>query len=251
MLRRFLIDKEVGETPLQALERARLRKHIPAHLPMAYAGRLDPMASGKLLILVGDECKKQAEYHALDKEYVVEVLLGIESDTGDVLGITKEGPEIHPSKDAIREVLKEFVGLYRAPYPAYSSKTVDGKPLFQWTLEKRLNEIEVPLQDGTIRDVRFKGMRNVTNPWLLQYVQEKIGLLATAPEESKALGRDFRKEEVLASWRQVLTRERYVVVKIRVRTSSGVYMRTLAQDIGKKLGTSALALSIRRTKILL
>ena len=81
-----VVEKAVGETPLQALERFRALHGELDQIPMAYAGRLDPMASGKLLILIGEECKQQERYHALDKEYEFEVLFGIGSDTGDVLG---------------------------------------------------------------------------------------------------------------------------------------------------------------------
>ena len=80
-------QKALGETPLVATERLRRERHIPRTTPLAYAGRLDPMATGTLLILIGDECKKQTKYHALDKVYTVELLIGIHSDSGDVLGI--------------------------------------------------------------------------------------------------------------------------------------------------------------------
>jgi len=251
MVRRFLLDKKVGETPLAALERARKHRRIAPEVPLAYAGRLDPMASGKLLILVGDECKRQTEYHALDKEYEVEVLLGLGSDTGDILGIIEKGP-VPVSVGDVRKLLPSFVGPYTSPYPAYSSKTVEGKPLFQWTLEGRLNEIEVPLQTGHLRRIEYKGMRRISSASLMRYVEKKIGTLVPVLEASKALGRDFRKVEALASWKKALgPDERLRIVKIRVRTSAGVYMRTLAEDIGNRLGTRALALSIRRTRIYL
>lgn len=242
----FLLEKRVGETPLQALERARRSRHIALEVPMSYAGRLDPMASGKLLVLVGEECKDQQKYHALDKEYVVEVVLGLGSDTGDVLGLVEDGAPVFPSAKEVKEVLVSFVGPYRSPYPLFSSKTVEGKPLFQWTLEGE--EVEAPLQEGTIRSVQFCGMRKIGTDALIRYVGKKIGTLAPVTEESKALGRDFRKKDALASWERI--REgRFPIVKIKVRTSAGVYMRTLAGDIGEKLGTRGLALSIRRIRI--
>ena len=250
MRKTFVMDKKVGETPFQAIERARTQRRIPSLVPLAYAGRLDPMASGKLLVLVGEECKRQKEYHALDKEYVVEVLLGISSDTGDVLGLTDVHADVSPTQEDIKKALSSFVGPYQSPYPRFSSKTVDGKPLFQWTLEEA--PVEVPLQHGTIHHISYKGIRRVSAKWLAEYVEKKIGTLAPVLEESKALGRDFRKEEVLHRWNEILPPDGvHHVLKMRVRTSAGVYMRTLAEDIGKKLGTSALALSIRRTKIFL
>ena len=54
------------------------------------------MASGKLLILIGDECKNQKKYFGLDKEYEFEVLFGVESDTGDVLGLISKSKGSNP-----------------------------------------------------------------------------------------------------------------------------------------------------------
>lgn len=41
----------------------------------------------------------------------------------------------------------------------------------------------------------------------------------------------------------------YPELKIKVHCSSGTYIRTLAEDIGKKLGTGAYLTALRRTKI--
>ena len=86
------VNKQPGETPLEALARYRAtRPDLVATTPMTYAGRLDPMASGTLLVLVGDECKNKDAYLGLDKEYEIEVLFGISTDTQDALGIATLG----------------------------------------------------------------------------------------------------------------------------------------------------------------
>ncbi len=137
-----VLDKKVGETPLFLAEKFRSENSWVGDKKLAYAGRLDPMASGKLLVLVGDECKRQEKYFALDKEYTFEVLLGFSSDTGDVLGMAtqdKHSPTI--PNDQLKGVTEKFTGNLSMPFPVYSSKTVKGKPLFLWTLENRLEEI--------------------------------------------------------------------------------------------------------------
>ena len=58
---------------------------------MGYAGRLDPMAEGVLLILVDEENKKIGQYMGFDKEYTAEFVLGFSSDSNDVLGIAENG----------------------------------------------------------------------------------------------------------------------------------------------------------------
>ena len=53
---------------------------------MTYAGRLDPMASGLLIVLAGEETKNKEKYLNLDKEYLFEVLFGFKTVTYDFLG---------------------------------------------------------------------------------------------------------------------------------------------------------------------
>ena len=55
----IILEKEVGQTPLQAVEIYKAKHPEFAEIPMAYAGRLDPMASGKLLILDREEREDQ------------------------------------------------------------------------------------------------------------------------------------------------------------------------------------------------
>lgn len=86
------IYKNAGETPLEAIGRIRDKFPDFSAEKMTYAGRLDPLAEGVLLILVGEECKNKAEYLGLDKEYEVEFLLEFKTDTGDVMGMIKSSP---------------------------------------------------------------------------------------------------------------------------------------------------------------
>lgn len=104
-----LLHKAVGQTPLEVLELWRQTKPELKNTPLAYAGRLDPMAEGVLLVLIGDECKKQTEYHHLDKEYEFEVLFGLASDSGDVLGLINEnGDKIVTTEKNYRYLSKPY-----------------------------------------------------------------------------------------------------------------------------------------------
>ena len=133
---KILLLKPVGETPLECLKRFKIENPEYQSLPMTYAGRLDPMAEGLLLLLVGEECKKKDDYLYLPKEYEIEVLFGFETDTRDILGkiMKVENKSEIFSKEKISETL-EFVKNLPQKYPAYSSKTFEGKPLWQWARE--------------------------------------------------------------------------------------------------------------------
>ena len=246
-------NKSVGQTPLQVVELYRKEAGLSADTPLAYAGRLDPMADGTMLILIGEECKRQERYHHLDKAYRFQILFGFESDTMDVLGLADAAPRHpHPTEEEVKKTLAPFIGNNEFPYPLFSSKTVRGKPLHTWTLEKRLDEIEIPTKHSTIYALRLCGLSTKPYETLTQELFEKINSIPPVTAPRKALGKDFRREAVRARWRALLDaspKEAYSIATVYCEASSGTYMRTLAQEIARRLGTGGLAYAITRTKI--
>jgi tRNA pseudouridine(55) synthase len=272
----IFIYKNEGETPLEALSRLRVEKPEFKDAVLTYAGRLDPMAEGVLLVLVNEENKNREQYLNLDKEYEVEVLFGVGTDTGDVLGKVLEfssfetsgslrstrsfllktrsvgspvanqsllqEPDI--SQSEIQELLNTFAGHFTQSYPNYSSKTVNGKPLFQWVREGRLSEIEIPTKQVEIYSIEQIGESRMMGKEVLEQVENRI---------AKVNG-DFRQQEILESWREELKEkmeQEFHLIKIKVSCSSGTYMRTLAENIGNSIGVSALAWRIIRTKVVI
>lgn len=246
-----LLKKEVGETPLQTLEEWRVTRPDLENTPMAYAGRLDPMASGQLLILIGEECKKQAEYHNLDKEYSVGVLFGASSDSGDVLGLINEG--IHPviEEAELIEVMQKLIGDVELPYPIFSSKTVQGKPLHTWAMEGRLDEIKIPTRKSRIHKLELNKITTLSRLEVAEKSLSKIELIPPVTDPRKALGNDFRRPLVRESWAQFKNSgepsDVFYLADITCTCSSGTYMRTLAEIIAEKFNTEGLAFSIHRS----
>ncbi|MEK7511212.1 MAG: hypothetical protein AAB582_03180 [Patescibacteria group bacterium] len=253
MKARVIIEKKIGETPLEALSAWKVANPIYANIPASYAGRLDPIASGKLLILLGDECKKQDRYTGLDKEYEVEVLLDCGSDTGDVLGLPLYvGKETHPATREVASVLSSVSGTHPLPYPAFSSKTVNGKPLFLHSLEGTIDTIEIPVHDETIYRIKLLERIEVSKDSLLARIDALVSSAPRSDEPSKVLGADFRQDTIRAQWTDLfasMPTRTFTILRLRATCASGTYMRTLAERIGKELGTNGLALSIHRTKI--
>ena len=243
------IYKNEGETPLECLERFRVEQPIYKDAVLSYAGRLDPMAEGVMLVLVDEENKNREKYLSLDKTYEVEILFGVKTDTGDILGKVEEVRNVSTEKD-VNEVLQSFVGPFVQKYPSYSSKTVDGKPLFQWAREGRLGEIEIPERISEIYSIELLDKRFLSAEDIIVQVRERI---------AKVKG-DFRQEEIMASWEAVslpsvqesaksakmLKMPEGRIIRIQVKCSSGTYMRTLAEKVAEKLDTIGLAWSINR-----
>lgn len=238
----IVMDKKVGETPLEALERVRREYRIAATVPMTYAGRLDPLASGVLVLLIGDECKTKDRYTALDKEYEFEVLFGVATDTGDVLGLTQETGVYDEviSVESYQYCAERLVGKHLLEYPAYSSQPVSGKPLFMWAREDRLGEIDIPSREMEVGLAEFLGRSEVTSTQLLQRITQYISLVQG----------DFRQKEIVTQWTRVLGVDRvFQIGKFRITCQSGTYVRALIGEIGKWVGVPTLAYSIRRTRV--
>lgn len=231
------IYKKIGETPLEALKRLSLEMPEIKGLPMTYAGRLDPMAEGELLVLLGEECKKKDEYLGLDKEYEFEMLFGFKTDTYDLLGVANKFD--FNKKDVLDNLENEImsrVGGFSQKYPPFSSKTVDGIPLFQKT--KNGEDYESPEKDVEIYKTEFLGFREIKGENLLSLIKEKIFLVTG----------DFRQEEIIKKWENILRGEEekyFLIAKARIHCSSGTYVRSLVND----LSFPATTFSISRTKI--
>ncbi|MFN3187982.1 MAG: hypothetical protein ACK42D_00330 [Candidatus Paceibacteria bacterium] len=258
LLKYVVLNKKVGETPLSCAEAWRATAS-PAYqnLPLSYAGRLDPMASGKLLILIGEECKQQEKYHALDKRYEFSVLLGVSSDTADVLGRISEFSDTSiptPKLTDINQAVMELTGAVSLPYPHFSAKTVQGKPLHVWTLEGRLNEITIPTQSSIIYKISCTKVESKTRTQIFKEAMTKINSIPPVTDERKTLGNDFRRVDVRADWELFLNagdpNDTFPILNISCISSSGTYMRSLAEVIGQHLGNlPSLAYGIHRTHI--
>lgn len=243
----ILFEKREGETPLQTLERMRAERGISMDTPLTYAGRLDPMASGVLLVLVGDECKNRSAYDGLDKEYEFGVLLGVSSDTGDILGLVRHFPiPAIPSDAGARSVGKRIEGPWTMPYPLLSSKPVRGRPLLEHALKGAVVQEEAPTKDVRIYSCELIGSTRVSLSACAREAEERIR--AFHPPKSEIPGSDFRKREVCESWRRIPDGDS-VILSFKARVSSGTYIRALAPRIAREFGTSGIAWSIRRVMI--
>ena len=249
----IILDKKIGQTPLEVLEAWRQNYPDLANTPMAYAGRLDPMASGKLLVLIGEECKQQESYHGLDKTYLFSVLFGVSSDSGDVLGLLTEAGNKNISMITIEKAIHPLIGPIELTYPIFSSRTVLGKPLHTWTLEGRLSEINIPTKKSTIYELTLTNLEQKTRDLIVAEASHKIESIPRVTDPKKALGNDFRRPDIRKSWLEFSQTgsedDLFSIATFTCTASSGTYMRSLAEAIAKKVTSTGLAFYIHRTEI--
>ena len=231
--------KNRGETPLECLERFKKNNSEYKEERMTYAGRLDPLAGGLLLVIVGNEYKNKENYLKLDKEYELDILLGFATDSYDLLGkVTKiaEKSFTYDVKD-FSAILNTFVKKFKQKYPPYSSK------YFAKARSGELNEEEISEKEVEIKSIKFLDKKIISKNDLEKYINESILLV----------NGDFRQGEILNIWSQIfrqdLKSKTFPIISLRVSCTSGTYMRSLANSIGEIIGIPALALMIKRTKI--
>ena len=208
---------------------------------LSYMGRLDPMAEGVMLVLVGGENKEREKYLNMEKEYEFEVLFGFSTDTFDLLGLVTDFSKsnLELEEDLLKKEMESFKGVRNQIYPPYSSKTVAGKPLFEYARAGELHEIKMPARAVEIFDIALLGKYEISKDELLRSILDKV---------NKVKG-DFRQEEIIARWKEALAKTKasqFIIAKIRMHSSSGTYARSVAVELGRKLSLLALAYSIKR-----
>lgn len=242
------IYKPRGTTPLNAINRLREKYPKYSHTILSYAGRLDPMAEGVLPILIGKENKFRQKYLSFDKTYYFEVLLGVSTDTNDVLGVVENDllstktSSIKVAENQIEAVIKKMVGKQAQPYPAFSSKTVNGKPLWQWAREGKLSQIKAPSRTIEIFSLSLLSISNI---------QVKNYYKKTIQEIDKLKG-DFRQKQVIKSWKEwsnTTQLNTLPILHLRAKCTTGTYVRSLSRSIGQSLEIDSLACRIVREQV--
>ena len=124
----------------QRSRRAR-RKDKRLEVKIGHGGTLDPMATGVLILGVGEGTKQLQKFLECTKTYEATVLFGAATDTYDVLGkVLKKGRFEHLTKEHVENALTQFRGKIMQRPPLYSALRVQGKRLYEYAREGK----EVP-----------------------------------------------------------------------------------------------------------
>lgn len=234
--------KPVAFTPLEVIQKLKMQIPEYANETISYAGRLDPMAEGVLVLLMGEENKKRKEYEDLVKVYDAEIVLGLKTDSFDGMGLVTGVSSQGVSREKIESTLMGMVGGFDQAYPPYSSRTVGGKPLYWWVRHNKLGEIKIPSKNVEIFSISDCEFENVSSGKMVEVLSPKI----------KSISGDFRQEEILHEWKVFAGENKdtqFVKISFEIAVSSGTYIRAIAQDLGERLGTGAFLFSLVRTKV--
>lgn len=244
----FLHYKRRYQTCLQMLDEVRREFEVLRHEKMSYAGVLDPMAEGWVPILVGKaENQNRLQHTQSAKEYKVGILLGIQTDSNDLMGIVErfENKNLRKAEILFEVVrrLEEFPSSYNQKVSAFANKKYRSKPLWWY----KLNEVDLPEEALVERSVQILdgeivSMQEITREYL---VEEIVAM-------SEVFGESFRMPRVVPSWGKFFEEvimESFVVLEVRMVVSKGFFVREFVRDMSIETGVPMCVHTLKRTKV--
>ena len=204
----LLLDKPAGISSAGVIRRL---KHRFKFSKIGHAGTLDPMATGLLVVLLGNATKLQSLFLESDKTYTGSIRIGLRTDTDDICGVVLEKDcelsfLVKNSTDYwCEEIKRQFSGIQLQRPPDVSAVKVNGERSYKRVRAGR----SVELKEREVR-IEFASL-----------------------EFDNALEGD-------------LSSISHIDLRYEIACSKGTYVRSLARDIGAFLGSCASLASIRR-----
>jgi tRNA pseudouridine55 synthase len=207
----LLLDKPQGCSSNHILQKV---KRLFGAAKAGHTGSLDPLATGMLPVCFGEATKISAFLLDSDKRYHVKCQLGVSTATGDAEGeVTETQDASFITGQDVKAVLPAFIGEIAQIPPMYSALKHNGERLYK--LARQGIEVERKPRNVTIYDIK--------------YISLSINDL---PEND-----------------QPINNQKRVILELEVSCSKGTYVRTLVEDIAKKLNSCAHITALRRLSV--
>ena len=229
----------MGITPLQALLLFRKQSGFILPESLCYAGRLDPLAEGLLPIVEGKNLKLKDSILALPKLYRAEILIGASTDSGDLLGeVIAQDESVSLSANSIKLIVENLKGEHELAMPRYNSISISRNSIIALAGSELLPEKIVRMMNCL--DVVFIGQKRIL-------ISEVLNKLLLAKER---LDGNFRHETIQKSWEAVgKTKRDFEVLELEFLVTSGTYIRSLAEYMGKLLSVPTCLFSLVRERV--
>jgi tRNA pseudouridine55 synthase len=226
----IILDKPFGlgsTRAVSAVKRA-LREVGEPKTKVGHGGTLDPLASGVLPIAIGEATKLAGRMLDATKSYEFTIRFGEETDTLDAEGEVIVRRDVRPTLKQIEAVLTRFTGEIEQVPPAYSALKVGGKAAY--ARARAGEEVELRPRRVTVRALQIlpgtgRGTSEAGGGVEGGQIDPSASANALPPPRS---GEDF--------------------VTLTATVSKGTYIRSLARDIARALGTVGHVSYLRRTR---
>ena len=224
----LILDKSrgLGSTQAVAAVKRVLREGGYPKVKVGHGGTLDPLAEGVLPIALGEATKLAGRMLDARKTYVFTVQFGEETDTLDAEGEVTARSDHFPPLAAVAAILPHFTGAIEQAPPAYSALKIAGRRAYD---RARAGEaVEPEGRPVTVHSLSLHGSHRASSA----EIESAFATTAGRPDPF-----DPRMPLELAD-----------SVTLVAEVSKGTYVRSLARDIARALGTLGQVTYLRRTK---
>lgn len=225
------------------------------NLKVGHAGTLDPLATGVLLVCIGNATKKAEELQSHDKEYIAGITFGATTPSYDLeKEIDRMYPYGHVTEEAVRKALPDFLGEQEQIAPLFSAKSVDGVRAYEMARKlyrerhaaAGMHSINPAAGTAAAMDTAAEGLIrasriNISDISLIEFRPEGKTPAAEAADASE----DRRNLRINVTDNSRLHLPEALV---RITCSKGTYIRAFARDLGEALGTGAHLSSLIRSR---
>jgi len=225
----LLVDKPLAWTSFDVVNKIRYlltRRLGIKKLKVGHAGTLDPLATGLLILCVGEYTRRIEEFQAMPKTYTGTITFGATTPSSDLeKALDMTYPTAHLTDEILQKAKQQFIGHILQIPPVFSAVKVDGRRLFKNA--RTGEEVVLPERPVHIESFEIGQLRPVaTHPHATPPVMiSKKGVpIMLHPDYVEGLQIDFQ-----------------------VVCSKGTYIRSLAHDLGQAVGSGAYLSSLRRT----
>ena len=246
---------------IRKLKYAAIRHFGKKNLKVGHAGTLDPLATGVLLVCIGNACKRAQELQDHDKEYIARIRFGATTPSYDLeKEVDRRFPYEHITADAVRAALPAFLGEQEQVAPLFSAKSVDGVRAYELarklykagntaaidaaaleTLHRsRITIGELELLEYTAgTDIPESSLRDPSHSQRSSSGSGPLPLMR--PRVATDSGTSVPAEKTASSRINVADTAGLGLPEatIRIACSKGTYIRAFARDLGETLGSGA------------
>ena len=258
---------------IRKLKYAAIKHFGKKNLKVGHAGTLDPLATGVLLVCIGNACKRAQELQDHDKEYIATIRFGATTPSYDLEKvIDRRFPFEHITEDAVRAALPSFLGEQEQIAPLFSAKSVDGVRAYELARKMYKRSVipgsksVIPGLTGNLPDFDTAALETlqrsritVSELELLKFVPEKSDSPessdlrssslpqppAAGPSHSCAVGGTDSGESLSSGTpsSRINVADTSALglpeAVIRIACSKGTYIRAFARDLGEALDSGA------------
>jgi len=152
----LVMDKPLGLTSFEVVRKVRRLLGVSK---LGHTGTLDPLATGVLVLCLGEACKLVPFLTELDKVYSTDIALGVETDSHDAQGkVVQTRPVPLLTHQLLETHLSAFRGSFSQMPPMHSAVKQKGQRLY--ALARQGIEVERKARPVVVHRLQLKALED-------------------------------------------------------------------------------------------